>query len=226
MTKRQLRTRRTAMAASAVIYLRVSTEEQAKSGAGLDAQEAECRAYAERNGMTVVEVIREEPVSGKVHPAKRTGYTRAMELLDACEAGTLLVRRLDRVSRRLRHTLDVVDAADAAGWTIATTDGKVDTATASGRLHLNMMATIAEFEREVTGERTKEALASLKASGVKLGAQVQISDEIADRIVSEHQDGRSMRAIAATLTAEGIPTAKGGAWSHATVQAVIRRVAS
>lgn len=223
MTKSARRAARARAATCVVIYARVSTDEQVSTGAGLDAQVAECEAYASRNGWTVVEVIREDPISGKVLPTKRPGFARAMERLDSCEAGTLLVRRMDRVSRRLRDTLAVVDTADGDGWALATTDGKVDTGTASGRLHLNMMAAVAEYEREVIGERTREGLAAKRAAGVRLGRPRELPDEIIDRIKLERASGLSMRSIAAKLTAEGVPTVRGArAWSHATVQAVLR----
>lgn len=208
-----------------MIYLRVSTEEQAESGAGLDAQERECLAFAERNGWTVVEVIREEPLSGKVHPSKRPGFLRAIDRLDRCEVGTLLVRRQDRLSRRLRHTLDVIDLATEDGWSIATCDGRLDTATAAGSLQVNVMGSVAQYERDVISERTREALAARKAAGMVLGAAPTIPDAVAQRILAEHAAGISLRRIAAGLTADGVPTARGGAaWSHATVQAVVNAV--
>lgn len=222
MTKVARRLARSRTATCVVIYARVSTEEQAASGAGLDAQVAECRAYAERHGWEVVEVIREEPVSGKVQPNKRPGFARAVARLDDCEAGTLLVRRMDRVSRRLRHTLSVIDDADAAGWALATTDGKVDTATAAGRFQLNIMAAAAEYEREVIGERTREGLAAKRAAGVRLGRPPAVLDEVLRRMLAEQAAGRSLRAIAAGLTDDQVPTARGGPqWSHATVQSVL-----
>lgn len=225
MTKTQKRLARAAARSCVVIYARVSSDEQAASGAGIAAQLSECRAYAERQGMTVVAEIVEDALSGKVHPSKRPGYQRALTILESCEAGTLLVRRQDRVSRRLRHTLDVLDEAQASGWSVCTTDGRLDTSTAAGSFNVNVMASVAEYERRVIGERTKEALAALKAQGVTLGAAPQIPDEIGRRIHAEHAAGRSMRTIAAGLTAEGVPTARGGnAWSHASVQAVLRAV--
>lgn len=68
------------------------------------------------------------------------------------------------MNRRLRHTLGVVDESSDSGWALATTDGKVDTGTAAGRAHINMMATFAEYERELIGERTRDGLAAKRAS--------------------------------------------------------------
>jgi DNA invertase Pin-like site-specific DNA recombinase len=222
MTKTQRKAARVAARECVVIYVRVSTEEQHDSGAGLDAQVAECQAYAARNSWAVVEVIVEDAISGKVHPAKRPGFQRALARLDRCEAGTLLVRRQDRVSRRLRHTLDVIDAAKESGWSLATTDGRLDTASAAGEFQVNVMASVAEYERALISERTREALAARKAAGMVLGAAPSIPDDVAQRILTEHAAALSMRAIAAGLTADGVRTARGGSvWSHATVQAVV-----
>lgn len=87
-TRQTARTRRAAarlaISKKCVIYLRVSTDEQVSSGLGLDAQEASCRRWAEANGLTVVEVVTEQAVSGKVAPPNRPGFARALALLDGC----------------------------------------------------------------------------------------------------------------------------------------------
>lgn len=219
--KEQRAADRLAAAAKAVVYVRVSTDEQIASGAGVDAQIAECRACATREGLEIVEIVTEDAVSGKVLPSKRPKFPHALDMLDACEAGTLLVRRMDRISRRLRHTLAVLDLADASGWSILTTDAKIDTRTAVGRLQVNVMASFAEYERDVIGERTKESLAALKAGGMILGKPPTTPPEIVIRINVERAAGRSWYAIAAGLNTDQVPTARGGrTWYVSTVQAV------
>jgi DNA invertase Pin-like site-specific DNA recombinase len=227
-TRQTARTRRAAarraVAKRCVIYLRVSTDEQVSSGLGLDAQEASCRRWAEANGLTVVDVVTEQAVSGKVAPADRPGFGRALALLDGCEAGVLLVRRQDRISRRLRHTLAVIDHADEQGWSIATTDGELDTSTAAGRLKVNVMASVAEYEAGVIGERTREALAAKREAGVLLGRRRQMPDDVVARIVAEREAGRTLTAVAQGLNDDGIPTARGGGvWWQSTVSAALAR---
>lgn len=224
MTKSQLRAARAAASTTCVIYVRVSTEEQAKSGLGLAAQESECRAYAERQGLTIAAVIVEAAVSGKVHPARRQGFSEALRLLESATAGLLLVRRMDRVSRRLEHQLNVFALIQRDGWAVATTDGKVDTSSAAGRFQVQILAAAAEYELGLISERTREGLASKRAAGERLGRAVQISADVEARIVSEREQGHSMRAIAQGLTSDGIATTGGAAaWSHATVQTVLAR---
>lgn len=222
-SRRAQAARREASRDSVVIYLRVSTDEQVSSGAGLDAQEAECRRYAEARGWTVASVVTEVAVSGKVHPTERPGFREAVALLDACDAGTLLVRRQDRVSRRLRHLLDVLDAATHGGWSIATTDGEtLDTSTASGGLRVHVMGSVAEYERKVIGERTRDALAARKASGMRLGRPSRLTSDVLDRIASEHTAGRRVSEIVAGLNADAVPTLSGRPWSHSTVTRAVQ----
>lgn len=221
MTKSSRKARRAATSTSVVIYVRVSTEEQAKSGAGIDGQIAECRAYADRNGLTVVDVVVEDAVSGKTLPSNRPGFRRALALLDGCDACALLVRRTDRISRNLRHTLAVIDAAKYSGWGIVTTDGKLDTTSAAGQLQVQVMAAVAEYERNVIGERTREALASRKAAGMILGNRPELDAAVVGRIVVESLAGRSLGQIAAGLSADGIQAARGGPFTRSGVQAVL-----
>ena len=209
-----------------VIYLRVSTDEQVSSGLGLDAQEAEARRYAESRGWTVAAVVTEPATSGKAHPLTRSAFSEAVALLDACDAGTLLVRRQDRVSRRVRHLLDVIAHADANGWGIATTDGRLDTASAAGRLQVNVMASVAEYEADVIAERTREALAAKREQGTRLGRPSTLPAEVRARIVAERQAGATLTAIAHGLNRDAVPTARGGAcWRQSSVSAALRTVA-
>lgn len=228
MTRAARAALRASNSACVVVYVRVSSEEQAASGAGIDAQVAECTTYAERHNLTVVDVVIEDAVSGKTVPASRPGFARALALLDDCSAAALLVRRTDRVSRNLRHTLAVVDRSVSGGWSIVTTDGKLDTRTAAGRFTVNVMASAAEYERELISERTREALATRIAAGVVIGHRPELSAAVVVRIVDLRGGGASIGAIAAQLTREGVQAARGGPMTRSAVQAVLasRRVAA
>ncbi len=222
-TRRALAAAREATRECVVIYLRVSTDEQVSSGLGLEAQEAEARRYAEARGWSVSAVLVEDAVSGRVHPMDRPAFGEAVARLDACDAGTLLVRRQDRVSRRLRHLLDVIDHADRKGWGIATTDGRLDTGTAAGRLQVNVMASVAEYERDVIAERTKEALSAKREAGARLGRRSALPVAVLARIVSERADGATLTSIATRLNADRVPTVRGGiCWRQSSVSAALR----
>lgn len=222
MTKTARKAARIASATSVVIYARVSSEEQARSGAGIDGQIAECLGYAERTGLTVVAIHRDEAMSGKVPPSNRPGFAQVLTLLDDCSACGVLVRRTDRISRSTKDFLALVDVADKDGWSIITTDGKVDTRSAAGRFQLKVMAAANEYERDLISERTREALASRKAAGVRLGNGPGVPAEIAERIVAAYAAGSSLSGIAADLTADGVQAARGGPFTKSGVQSVLR----
>jgi DNA invertase Pin-like site-specific DNA recombinase len=90
----------------------------------------------------------------------------------------------------------------------------------------NVMATFAQFERRLIGQRTREALAAKKDAGVRLGRPPGITRELAQRIRSEREDGATLREIADRLNADGIPTPRGGVqWRPSSLEAVLRKAA-
>lgn len=205
---------------NAIGYTRVSTEEQAGSGLGLKAQKAAIRAEAERRGWVLVEMIEDAGFSGK--DLKRPGIVAALDALRSHRADTLVVAKLDRLSRSMLDFAGILDRATREHWALVALDIGVDTTTPSGEMICNVLATFAQFERRLISERTKVALKQKAAQGYKLGRPVEMSEEVRTRIVSEHKAGQSVSAIARRLTAEAIPTAQGGRkWYPSTVRAAL-----
>lgn len=97
-----------------------------------------------------------------------------------------------------------------------------DPSTPTGEAMAAMMATFAQLERRLIGERTREALAVKRAQGVRLGGPRLLPEATVRRIVRERDASRSLRAIANGLTADGVPTARGGRWAAETIRAVLR----
>ncbi len=223
MSKRITRTRPTAPAATAVAYLRVSTQEQSDSGLGLDAQRRTIEAYAAARGITIVDWFTDAGVSGGTAPSKRPAMHDALVALEDRRASTLLAAKLDRISRSLADAVDLDRAAAKAGWTITTADQMVDTTTPAGRAAMNMLRVFSEFERDMISQRTREALAEKRAQGVQLGTPSKLSDEtIAYICRAAHCDGLSLRTIAANLEAAGVRTSSGGErWAPNAVRRVL-----
>jgi DNA invertase Pin-like site-specific DNA recombinase len=154
---------------------------------------------------------------------KRPGICGALEALEKRDASGLVVAKLDRLSRSMLDFTALMATAQKQGWAIVALDCAVDTTTPAGEAMAHVMATFAHFERRLIGQRTKEALAVKRASGVRLGRPPEIPDAIAARIRDARISGATMRGIADTLTADGVPTARGGAWRPATVSRVLER---
>lgn len=206
-------------ATTAVAYLRVSTEEQAVSGLGLEAQREAVSAYAALHGLTIVEWFSDEGISGATL-GKRPAMLEALRAMDAGRAGVLLAKDATRLSRTLADLAAMLDAANADGWCVQTADGLVDTCDPNGALLPKFLGIVGELERLFTSQRTKAALQAAKARGVKLGHASALPAAVQHRIVMERKAGRTFQAICDGLTADGVPTANGGQWWPRTVRAV------
>ena len=207
-------------AATGVVgYLRCSTDEQAESGLGLDAQRAAVEAACAAKGWTVAEWAVDEGVSGSVAPADRPAMARALRLLDACEAGALVAAKVDRIARDLHDLTGLLRRADDDGWAIVALDLGVDTTTPVGRMLVGILGSVAEWERATIRQRTRDALAAKKAAGARLGRPVAAEAQPArTRLRELLHDRLTFAAIATTLNAEGYTTATGLAWTWRHVQ--------
>lgn len=202
-------------------YLRVSTDEQAVSGLGLEAQRATIEARAAAEGWTVISWFTDEGVSGTVAPGERPGLSAALDAVSEGQASRLVASHLSRIGRSGARVLDLDTLAAAEGWGLVMCDLQIDTATAAGRFMLGNMAAAAEYERNLVSERTRAALAVKRAQGVRLGRPPLVPDEVVARIVAERDAGATWQQIADSLMVDAVPTAQGGArWYPASVRKV------
>ncbi len=201
-------------------YVRVSTDEQTDSGAGLEAQRRAILSECERRGWHLLEVIEDAGYSAK--DLRRPGVQKALRALEAREASALVVAKLDRVSRSMIDFTGVMAKAQKQGWALVALDCAVDTTTPSGEAMANMLATFAQFERRLIGQRTRDALAVKKRQGVRLGRPPTLPEEVRQRITAARREGRTFADIANTLNAEGVATAQGGRRWHPTT---VRKIA-
>jgi DNA invertase Pin-like site-specific DNA recombinase len=203
-------------------YVRVSTDEQSNSGAGLEAQRRAIIAECERRSWRLVEVIEDAGFSAK--DMKRPGVQEALRVLEAGEATALVVAKLDRLSRSMIDFTALMGTAQKQGWALVALDCAVDTTTPTGEAMANMLATFAQFERRLISQRTKEALAVKRAGGVLLGRPPTLPESVVRRIQRQRARGDSLRKIAEDLNQSGTPTAHGGArWHAGTVAYTLKR---
>jgi DNA invertase Pin-like site-specific DNA recombinase len=203
-------------------YVRVSTDEQAASGTGRDAQRVRITEEAERRGWTVTWFI-DDGYSGAAK--ERPALSEALKGLKDGTYSMLVAAKLDRLSRSVVHLGSLIEQAEEEEWSLVLLDFDVDTSKPTGRLVAHVLAAVAEFERQRIRERTKEALAQVKAKGTRLGRPRQLPDDIVVRIELNRNVGWTLKRIADDLNDEGVPTAQGGRqWWPATVRAVLRSV--
>jgi len=106
----------------------------------------------------------------------------------------------------------LVERSRAEGWSLIVLDIGVDTTTPHGELVANMLAAVAQWERRLIGQRTKEALAVKREQGVRLGRPPLLSQEVREWAREARAQGLTYEAIACELNAQGISTARGGQW--------------
>jgi DNA invertase Pin-like site-specific DNA recombinase len=216
-----------------VAYYRVSTDQQGRSGLGLEAQKAAVAAFmtSQPTGRLVAEF--EEVESGK-----RVDRPQLAEALAACRArrATLVIAKIDRLARNARFLLSVVEGSGEAG--VAFCDLPQIPPGPTGKFLLTLLAAVAELEAGLISQRTKAALQAAKARGVKLGGRKIIAgfdtaaaragraaqtaraaayaDDVLPFITAARKAGcLSLREIAEALTARGVRPPSGGEVWHA-----------
>ena len=226
-------------------YVRVSTHQQGRSGLGLEAQEATIRAFMRPEDRLLA------PLYVEVESGRNATRPKLAEALDRCRrtGATLLVAKLDRLSRNVPFLRAVIDSSVDVGFC----DLPHIPPGAMGRFLLTQMAAVAELEAGLVSERTKAALAIAKARGVKLGgdrgyrpsappdaakgaaasaaARGRVADHAAYELVPALDELRqggaaSLGAIAAGLNARGVRTPRGSEWTATAVKRVLARVES
>ena len=221
----------------AIAYLRVSTDKQADTGVSLDAQRAKARAYAELCGLELVAVVVDAGLSAKT--LQREGLQRALAMLDAGEADALLVCKLDRLTRSVRDLGVLLDRyfGEKGGAALMSVGEQIDTRSAAGRLVLNVLMSVAQWEREATGERTRNALQHKKAQGEYTGGRMPygyqldvdgvrlVEHEGEQLVLSGIRDyrraGLSLRSISAELAKRGLVTRRGRPFAVSSVKRML-----
>jgi site-specific DNA recombinase len=223
-------------------YTRVSTDEQAATGVSLAAQAEKLNAYAALYGLEIVEMIEDAGQSAK--SLKRPGLQRALELLKAGRADGLLIAKLDRLSRSVRDWNGLIDRyfGERGGRELFSVADSIDTRSAAGRLVLNVLMSVGQWEREAIGERTRDALRHKRSKGQRISGRIPFGFRLAEDGVSLVEDsteqailreidglrasGLSLRKIAAALNREGVPTKEGKPWQHTTIRGILDRNAA
>lgn len=202
-------------------YVRVSTEEQGVSGAGLETQREAITADCARHGRRLVAIF-EDVASGK--SLIRPGLDEARAVIAAGDASAIVVAKLDRLSRSVHDFSGLLAQAQREGWGLRILDPDVDTLSPTGELLAHITASVAQWERRVIGQRTAAALAVKRAQGVRLGRPPVVPADIAERIAERRRTGASLRTIAAELNADRVPTARpGSTWQASTLVRVLSR---
>ena len=218
-------------------YIRVSTMMQADEGVSLDAQRVKLQQYADLYELDLVEIVEDAGASAKT--IQRDGLQKSLAMLKAGMAEALLVVKLDRLTRSIKDLGTLIDGFfnTKTGLDLMVVEERVDTRSASGRLVLNVLMSVAQWEREAIGERTSAAMKhkaskneytggvapygwSLSDDGVSLLPEKQEQEAIkyANQL---RQDGVSLRKIGELLLARGWHPKSGKKWYASSVKRIL-----
>jgi site-specific DNA recombinase len=213
-------------------YARVSTEDQANKGVSLDAQIDKIKAYASLYDLELVDIKVDAGKSAKT--LEREGLKECLEMLNNGTVQGVIVFKLDRLTRKVAD-LNYLLENYFNQYILYSVSEQIDTSSASGRLILNVLMSVSQWEVETISERTKVALNYKKelgehCGGVGLGYTITNKKltkaqnyKTIETILEMRKKGLSMAKIASILNNKGIETARGGAWYSSTVKAILDR---
>lgn len=219
---------------STVGYTRVSTDDQREKGGSLRAQESRIRAWGHAAGREVHEVISE---SSSAKTLRREEIKKLIARIRQREIGVIVVVKLDRLTRSVRDLGNLLELFAKFDVAIVSVTESIDTTTAGGRMVMNLLTTVAQWEREVIAERTALVLAHKRDAGEayspyapfgfrRIGDKFEpVAEELAavKRAIDMRRRGSSLREIARWLEAKGFRTPQKGRvrWHAASVKAML-----
>ncbi|MFK7730834.1 MAG: recombinase family protein [Pseudomonadales bacterium] len=219
-----------------VAYIRVSTQGQAEDGVSLDMQQTKIEAWCNLHDAELVGSFADKGISGM--KSDRPGFIQAVEAAKQAKAA-LVVYSISRLSRSTIDLLTTAEDLQKAGCHLVSLSEQIDTGSAAGQMVFRMLSAMAQFERDLTSERTCAALAHKKSKGERVGSIPHgfklgsdrirlVRDEtgqsavlLAKRLRSE---GQTFQAIADQLTARGIKNRRGAEFKPMSVRNMVLAV--
>jgi DNA invertase Pin-like site-specific DNA recombinase len=190
-----------------IAYLRVSTDKQADKGVSLEAQQEKVKAYAALYDLELVEVITDAGASAKT--INRPGLQKALEKLTQGEADALLVVKLDRLTRSVADLGKLIEEHFTEGKAaLLSVSEQIDTRSAAGRLILNILASVSQWERETISERTRDAMQHKKNQGEYTGGKAPYGFRLDNGELTPDPFEQAVIEQARELRAAGLSLAK------------------
>lgn len=218
------------------VYLRVSTEDQAKEGFSIAAQKEKLTKYVEANDWELYDYFIDDGISGK-NIKDRPELTRLIELVKKKEINNILVYKLDRLTRSVKDLINLIEVFEQYDCSFSSVTEKLDTSNAVGRMFIKIIGIFAEFERENLAERVSFGYEEKTRQGnytntngvygydyIVGKGDLVINEEEAELVRLTYQNylnGQAMIRIAKDYNLRHIPTKRGGDWSQSTILSIL-----
>jgi DNA invertase Pin-like site-specific DNA recombinase len=224
----------------AIGYVRVSSEEQADSGLGLEVQRQRIAAYCQMKGLNLAETFEDPGISAGKPLASRPAGSRLLAAAKKSKA-VVVVAKLDRLFRSVADAASVIDDFDKKGIQLVSIGEGFDMTSPYGRAMAQMASVFAELERAMIRERTRSAMSVKRSRGERISGHAPYGwdfghggrlvknaseQEIIVQMKRMQAEGLSYRGIAVRLDEEGIRPKRGKRWIHTTVKSILVRNAA
>jgi len=221
-------------------YVRVSSEEQADSGLGLEAQRQRIAAYCALKGLRLAEVFADPGISGGKPLASRPAGSQLLAAANKSKV-LVIVAKLDRLFRSVADAASVIADFDKKGIQLVSIGESFDMSSAYGRAMAQMASVFAELERAMIRERTRSAMNVKRSRGERISGYAPFGwdfgrggrllpnareQKVIARVRQLRAEGLSYRGIAKRLDGERIRPKRGRRWVHTAVKSVLKRNAS
>lgn len=219
----------------AIGYVRVSTDKQADLGVSLEAQHEKVRAMATVHSAKLIDVVVDAGESAK--NLERPGMEKVLGMVRGGTVDLVIIAKLDRLTRSVKDLAVILELFQRRNVSLVSVAEALDTGSAAGRLLLNIMVSVSQWEREAIGERTRDAMRHKKAKmefignapyGYQLAADRRhVEPEsheqtVLQRIRRMRKSGTSLRVIAQRLNRANITTRQGSTWRHEYVARLLK----
>lgn len=210
-------------------YVRVSTSKQVESGLSLESQQCKIRAYCELYDLELVDIVIDAGESAKT--LQREGIQQVLSQLNTQSVEGVIVVKLDRLTRSIRDLNTLLEGVFKHSSLFSVME-QVDTRTPAGRLVLNILMSVSQWEREETGERTKVAMKVKRDRGEYTGGRAPIGwtshngglipnqkeQRLIELVRSYRKAGLSYSKVASKLTGQFQTRTGRSSWSKSMVQ--------
>ena len=215
-------------------YCRVSSDKQVDVGMSLEVQEFQIRKYAELYEIRLGEIIVDAGESAR--SLKRPGMQRIIELMDSGLCSGVLVVKLDRLTRSVKDLCHLLERYFFKNKVLISVQEKIDTNSAMGRMVMNVVMSISQWEREATSERTRAVLQHKKAKGERVGNiafgyklaldGVHLEEhlreqEILKAVTLMRKSGMTLNEISKDVRLRGYQSRKGKPFSISSIHAML-----
>jgi len=212
----------------AAIYCRVSTEDQATNGVSLQDQEERCRAYITARDWRVDGIFRDDGYSGR--SLNRPALQKLLTHAKAKKFDVVVILKLDRLTRNVADLGKLIEDLDRRKVALVSVTESLDSSTAGGRLVMNLLGSVSQWEREIIGERTRDGLAYRRDHSLVYGPVAFGFSRAGDRLVIDEdemktvrkifalrREGKTLQAICDALNRQRIPTKTDKRWRPGTL---------